>query len=118
LNHFTGILEPFIREIEIDRLPLSKIFDRHDIKNLDLLQIDTEGYDLEVLKTINFQRHRPLIVFVEQKHLKRSDRLKMKSLLRRKGYCVRACGGDYIAIHNRGLRMLRKSDKFNSKSKI
>ena len=53
---------------------------------LDLLVIDTEGYDLELLKLFDFERLQPAIVRFEHVHLSRSDWNQAVRLLARRGY--------------------------------
>lgn len=46
--------------------PLADILREHVIGELDLLTIDAEGYDFEVLKTLDFEVSRPRVVLTEQ----------------------------------------------------
>lgn len=55
---------------------------------IDLIQIDTEGFDYEILKMIDFESVRPGIVHFEHKHLGSEDRDAALSLLMRSGYRV------------------------------
>jgi len=55
---------------------------------LDLLLIDTEGYDLELLELFDFERFRPDIVRFEHVHLSRADWDEAVELLARRGYRV------------------------------
>ena len=41
------------------------LFAQNDVRKIDLLQIDTEGYDCEIIKMINFGRHKPAIIHFE-----------------------------------------------------
>ena len=41
--------DPFFKEIEVEQITLSDYLTKHDIGNVDLLKIDTEGYEFEVL---------------------------------------------------------------------
>lgn len=55
-------LESKIKSIlEIEIVPLSQILDRHLPKGIqpDFFDVDVEGYDLEVLKSNNWERYRP-----------------------------------------------------------
>ncbi len=55
-------------EIDIDLKPLSEILGKNvpsDIKQIDLLTIDTEGYDLEVLQSNDWSRFAPLYIAIE-----------------------------------------------------
>jgi FkbM family methyltransferase len=51
---------------KIECAPLCDILDRHAAgKHMDLLSVDCEGFDLDVLQTIDFVRQRPTAVLVE-----------------------------------------------------
>jgi hypothetical protein len=53
---------------------------------LDLLQIDVEGYDLELLKLFDFRRMKPPIVRFEQRHLSVNEWDEAFLLLAQHGY--------------------------------
>ena len=44
---------------------VNELFDQHGNGGVDLLQIDTEGYDAEILRSLDFGRHRPPIIRFE-----------------------------------------------------
>ncbi len=44
---------------------LTELFEQHGVRNLDLLLIDTEGYDYEIMKMIDFSRFKPAIIRFE-----------------------------------------------------
>lgn len=46
-------------------ITLSELMEQQNVAGLDLLQIDTEGYDREILKMIDFTRHKPAIIRFE-----------------------------------------------------
>jgi FkbM family methyltransferase len=46
--------------------PLSMILREHAIGAVDLLTIDVEGYDFEVLQTVDWTAHAPRVVLIEQ----------------------------------------------------
>jgi FkbM family methyltransferase len=51
---------------EIECLPLSEILDQYaGDKKIDLLDVDVEGYDLEVLKSNDWSKYRPSVILVE-----------------------------------------------------
>ena len=70
----------------------------HAIEQFDVLQIDTEGYDYEVIKLFDLGRHKPLLVNYESAHLNASDREACQELLRSAGYTLREHGGDTLAV--------------------
>lgn len=74
----------------------------HDI---DLLQIDTEGYDYEVLKQFNFDSHRPKIIRFEYVNLDNNSQKKALQLLRKNHYCYFYEGADIIAVRISKVRL-------------
>ncbi len=88
------LVEGFVETVCFDTL-----VKRFGIDKIDVLSIDTEGYDYEVLKQIDFQRFRPSVVIYEHLHL--SDRTKSASrtLLENFGYDVHnSYDMNYVAV--------------------
>lgn len=54
---------------------------RFGIRKIKYLQIDVEGYDYEVLKSINLKKHQPSIIKFEFVHLSPSEKQKTMELL-------------------------------------
>lgn len=50
-------------------ISLDMLLKKYTIQDLNLLVIDTEGYDFEILKQINFQTLLPDFIFYEHSHL-------------------------------------------------
>ena len=90
--------------------PLNEILDKYGIEYPHYLQIDTEGYDYEVVKELDLADRPPWAILVEHLHLSLSDKEGMLALLRANGYRVDFCGAnDYFAVHRRApLRSLGK----------
>jgi FkbM family methyltransferase len=108
LKHLDGVLEPFVTEMDVEVLPLSEILQRNHIQDCHLLHIDTEGYDYQVLKTLDFSVTSPTAILIEHRHLGRSERKQLMGLLRKNRYIVRDCGADYFAIHRDANQVLRR----------
>jgi len=87
-----GYTEQTVTGITIDTL-----VNKYNIKKIDVLQIDTEGYDLIVLEQI-IPRFKPKFIKVEQRHLKMADKIKMKLVLTTYGYKFKRVGLDYICL--------------------
>jgi FkbM family methyltransferase len=109
LRHLDGRLEPFIVERDVEVCTLSEVLERNAISDLHLLHVDVEGYDYEVLKSLDFARHAPLIIFIEHKHLSDEDRAGMTALLHAKGYTLHDCGSDYFALDEAAYGRLKKT---------
>lgn len=59
-----------VHTVEIQVSTLEKILDEIDlqklnIKNIDLLTLDVEGYELEVLEGLNINKYRPTYMLIE-----------------------------------------------------
>lgn len=79
-------------------VPLAALLQRHRITRIDLLQIDTEGYDHEILKSVDFQAMPPALIRFEHRHLAQPELVDCRRLLRRCGYEVLELEFDAVAI--------------------
>ena len=77
-----------MEKVEVEGITWQAMLDRYEVKRLDLLQIDTEGYDAEIIRMFPFDRLRPLIIRYEHKHLNMDDRQALEESLREKGYLL------------------------------
>lgn len=98
--------QEFIPDIEarlvttpVPCLPFDELCDRHALHDLDLLHIDTEGYDFELLKTIDWSRHRPALVIYEHLHLTGAERAACLGLLADVGYGAIEENMDTFCLH-------------------
>ena len=101
VKHLNGLLEPYIVEAELPSVPLPELLDRNQVKHIDLLHIDTEGFDYEVLMQFDFERFRPAVVLYEHKHLNPELRSKAQELLQGYGYTLRPRTDDTLALQPR-----------------
>ncbi len=74
------------------------ISDSNSNIKIDYLQIDTEGYDLETLKMLDFSIVKPSIIKYEHIHLEKEDLLSSKKLLMNQGYSLYSDVYNTIAI--------------------
>ena len=42
---------------------------KHNVNDISFILIDTEGYDYEIIKLIDFEKYKPSILIFEHKHL-------------------------------------------------
>lgn len=78
--------ERFLIEERVKCISFKTLVERHDLTDLDIILIDTEGYDLQILRQVDFARVRPELVIYEQQHLSRDDKRKAIDLLAASGY--------------------------------
>lgn len=109
MNHGDGKLEPFIVAEAVKIEPLADILRRHRLSYVTLLHIDTEGYDLEVLKSLNLPELCPAWISIEHIFLSAADRTELLALLESADYDVCDADGDYFAMHRSAPEALRRS---------
>ncbi len=67
-------------------MTLNVLLAKHGIKEIDLLQIDAEGFDWKVLQTLDVERMKPTIIQLEYGHLPRQALTEMTRRLDDYGY--------------------------------
>lgn len=81
-------VENEIEEITVPCYTLSTLLDKTQICPIDILQIDTEGYDAEILRMVDFARLNPAIIQFEHAHLSKSDFQDCARILIERGFKV------------------------------
>jgi FkbM family methyltransferase len=82
-------------------LTFAALCDKHHVQQLDLLHMDTEGYDYEILKLVDFERFRPRLLVYEHHHLSAADRAACRARLAAYGYEAIEEGLDVICVNTR-----------------
>jgi FkbM family methyltransferase len=78
--------EEYITTEKVNCVTLENLILKYDIKNIDMLMIDAEGYDFEIIKTINFNKVKPLNIVYEHTHLSKKEKIECKNYLKSAGY--------------------------------
>jgi FkbM family methyltransferase len=86
-----------IEEIHVPARTLPGLLKKYAIREIGLLQIDTEGFDFEVIKMVDFEKSKPVIINFEDGFLSRKERNACLELLRDQGYRVLKNGLDTVA---------------------
>lgn len=93
------IVEEIVKCISFDEL-----IDKYSIKKIDLLQIDTEGYDSEIIKMIDFTKINPTIISFEhgmrQGIMNMAQFVECQNLLFQNNYNIIILDNDAIAYKN------------------
>lgn len=82
------IKEFYLKHRVVDRVNCitpADLFARHGITEIDLLQIDTEGFEYEILKAMDFTRWKPRFINLERTLLQHNEDACF-NMLRREGY--------------------------------
>lgn len=77
---------------------ITSLQEEHGFDRLDLVQIDAEGYDYEIIRTMDFGLVRPLIIRFEHAHLTNAECDECLELLASHGYRFIAERRDIIAL--------------------
>lgn len=73
---------------KVNCITFEDLIKKHRVKKIDLLLIDTEGYDFIIIRTINFDAVKPRIIIYESQCLSPEDNEKCKLFLKSKGYGI------------------------------
>jgi FkbM family methyltransferase len=66
-------IEKMIVEEEINVMTFNEVMNKYSISQVSLLHIDTEGYDYEILKSIDFNKYSIKTILFENKHLSEKE---------------------------------------------
>lgn len=72
------------KTVKVDSVTLTSLLEKHDINKIDLLSIDVEGMEMDVLLGLDFDRFKPSLILMEDKHLY----LNKHRYLKKKGYIL------------------------------
>jgi len=90
-------IDDYLTFEEVQCTTIDDLLKKHRFQSLDLLQIDTEGYDYEIIKTIDFNKLKPTMISFESEHLSEEDYVECKALLKKHGYEIQKIDRDTVA---------------------
>jgi len=64
-HKLSGTPSESIKKETVDAISFKELIQNNNIKSLDLLSIDTEGFDLDIIQTIDFENISPIIIVFE-----------------------------------------------------
>lgn len=83
-----------IYQIRVECITITRLFEKHHIRELDILVIDTEGYDGKIIKSMDF-KVKPRVLIYESRGL--SDNDDVRVLLKKEGYRFRPFSNNTVA---------------------
>lgn len=92
-----GLLDRMMTE-NIQMITFQELISRNSIKNVDLLVIDTEGYDYKIINSIDFNKIRPKIVVFEKEWMRHYEIVRTNKMLLNLKYQIFDYGIDTIAV--------------------
>jgi FkbM family methyltransferase len=94
-------VERYVEERQIAAISFDTLLREAGERHIDLLLMDTEGYDYTILKMIDFKRTSPTIVAYEHVHMSKAQQNEIASLLRDHGYRLTRDSLDTVAYKAR-----------------
>jgi len=94
---YPGLAESEIESSSVDCVTVHDCLAEAKLDRVDLLQIDTEGFDFEVIKMLDAAGIAPKIIRYEHHHLSRSDNHACLRHLMKKGYRISYHENDALA---------------------
>jgi FkbM family methyltransferase len=72
-------------ESDIDCITINNLLEKYNIRDLDILFIDTEGFDDKIIRSIDYEKFNIKSIFYENLHIENKSLIEF---LNRKGYSV------------------------------
>ena len=94
----SGIPSEQIIKETVPCVGLMELIEEKDLFAMDYLQIDTEGYDLEILNNLDFKVCKPSIIKFESRLIDQRSLESYKCNLHREGYKTREIKNDMLCI--------------------
>ncbi|EIE21830.1 hypothetical protein COCSUDRAFT_56281 [Coccomyxa subellipsoidea C-169] len=90
-DHITKLLpNAQVKSVEVQSLTVRQMLHQHDISDVLVVLIDTEGFDWQVLRQLPLHRasFRPVLIGFENQHLSKGDLAATSDFLHGHGYAV------------------------------
>jgi FkbM family methyltransferase len=116
MSHATHIpdIEDRVVKAQVPALTFESLCRKYGVKRVDLVLIDTEGYDWEIIRSIDLATRHPRLLVYEHYHLDPGERARCAAHLHEHGYetmeegfdtwCLDAAPDDRLTATWRGLR--------------
>ncbi|MCX6248465.1 MAG: FkbM family methyltransferase [Bacteroidetes bacterium] len=87
---YSGSEELFMISESVKCIPLDELIETYNYSGVNFIQIDTEGYDSEIILNLNFKKIKPQIIHFEHgyrhKHMSEVNLNKVRTYLHDNGY--------------------------------
>ncbi|SHM37952.1 methyltransferase, FkbM family [Cyclobacterium lianum] len=90
--------DQWISQEEVEVIAPDTLIQRYGLDHIDLLQIDAEGYDLEVIRIFDIPKSQPEALVFENVGLNEADYASCLALLQESGYGTRKFGPNTLAL--------------------
>ena len=87
----------YVDRADVECISFNALMERHEVDHVDFLNIDTEGCDWEVLRSVDFDRYRPELLCVEVTALADGETDELNALIEDQEYAYL----QHVGIHSR-----------------
>ncbi|MGH8643090.1 MAG: FkbM family methyltransferase [Gammaproteobacteria bacterium] len=91
-------IEEYMVKEAVRCISLNSLLRKHAVRYIDLFLIDTEGYDYQILKQLDFAALKPTMIVFEHQYFSKGERESCASLLADQHYCVCRHLGNTLAF--------------------
>lgn len=95
-------MEPYILSRELEGMSLPDLLTKNKVEKLDILHIDTEGYDWKILSQLDLNAYNPKFILYESNHLSEQELASSYAFLHER-YELFDAGIDVLAVHKTAL---------------
>ena len=85
---------------DVEVISPATLIRKFKIDSISLLQIDTEGYDYEVIKMFDISTTQPMAIIYENMHLSEADKASCEEYLIANQYMVKDYGANTLALYS------------------
>lgn len=96
-------LAPYIRTLDVQGLSLDALFAQANVTALDVLHVDTEGWDWKILSQLDLNRWTPVFILFEHIHLSPADQAEARARLS-PSYDIEPWGTDWLCTRKASVK--------------
>jgi hypothetical protein len=91
-------IEAVVEDIPVETLTYSDFINSHNVGQVDLLLVDTEGYDWQIVKQLEKVENKPRMIIFECEHLSVDEFKSIPTTLTEWGYSFYRLQGDIVCL--------------------
>lgn len=103
-------IEQYVEEVTVPVLTIGSLLRKHGMPEIDLLQVDTEGFDCRIVRSAIGFGLRPAIINYEHIHAAQLEQAECKRVLADNGYDFIDAGIDTLAVRRDSSSRTAKAD--------
>lgn len=73
---------------EVETITFDGLCEQEAVEAIDLIQMDTEGFDFEIIKLIDFDEYRPRLLIYEHHHFNEETKVECEQHMHARGYVL------------------------------